>query len=74
MGWGWFVIGTAAATFGAAVIIANSPWITPKRPPFSIARLKKATLVYLDGSDRVVKGEDLWMKNGAVIMAVRRVG
>ena len=67
-------MGTAAAALGAAILIANSPWAVPKRPPYQLKLLENAVLTYLDGSQRVVKGKDLWKEKGAVIMAVRRVG
>lgn len=67
-------MGTVAATLGAAVILVNSSWGLPKRSPHSIARLEGALLRYVDGSNRVVRGRDLWRENGAVIVAVRRSG
>ena len=70
----WMLVGTAAAALGAAILIANSPWAVPKRPPYQLKLLENAVLTYLDGSNRVVTGKDLWRKKGAVIMAVRRVG
>ena len=71
---GWTLVGTAAAALGAAILIANSPWALPRRPPYQLKLLENAVLRYLDGSNRVVSGRDLWKEKGAVIMAVRRVG
>lgn len=67
-------MGTAAAALGAAVLFVNSPWVLPKRPPYQLKLLEDAALTYMNGSNRLVKGKDLWKERGAVIMAVRRVG
>ena len=76
MVWTWskVIFTTAAATVGAAILIANSPFAVPKRSPFNLKQLEQGFLKYLDGSGRMVHGKDLWNNNGAVIMVVRRPG
>lgn len=67
-------LGSAAAAIGAAFLLANTSWGVPKRRPFTLARLEGAVLRRLDGTNREVKASELWRENGAVILAVRRVG
>jgi hypothetical protein len=74
--WTWpkIFFGAAATALGAAIIIANSPLILPKRVPYKLKLLEDAHLMYLDGTNRAVRGKDLWNKTGAVVMVVRRAG
>ena len=59
---------------GAAVLLANSPLVVPRLPPFNYKSLSEASLMYLDGSRRMVTARELWRERGAVIVAVRRSG
>jgi len=68
------VVGTAAAALGAAILVANSPWMIPKRRPYNLTVLGNAMLKRLDGTPGVVAGKDLWHQHGAVVMVVRRPG
>lgn len=68
------VLGTAAATLGAAIAYANSPWMLSNRASYDLDKLAAASLKRLDGSEQVVKAGELWRERGAVIMAVRRPG
>jgi len=61
-----------AAATAAAVIVSNLGWgDTPKA---DLAYLSPAKLVALDGTRRSLLASELWAKNGAVIMVVRRPG
>lgn len=71
--WQW-VIGAAATALGAVLLVANSPLTLMKRVPFTIGQLEKASLMYLDNSNRLISAKELWKDNGAVIMIVRRSG
>lgn len=71
--WAWS-LGAAAAAIGAVILVANSPLLLLKRPPFNLRQLEQAWLKYMDGSDRIIRAKDLWSDRGAVIMVVRRPG
>lgn len=74
--WTWkkIAFGSAVSVLGAAVLLANSPLVVPKLPPFDYARLSRAGLMRLDGTRRMVTGGELWRERGAVVVAVRRPG
>uniref|UniRef100_A0A8D2JGZ0 Redox-regulatory protein FAM213A n=2 Tax=Varanus komodoensis TaxID=61221 RepID=A0A8D2JGZ0_VARKO len=63
---------------GAAVtgiILANTDLFLPKAEKASLDFLAEADLKTLGhGEQRTLKAGELWKKNGAVIMAVRRPG
>ena len=60
--WTWrkVCLATAAATLGAAVIFANSPFVLPKRSPFVLKHLEQTILKRLDGSGSIIKASELW--------------
>lgn len=66
-------VGAAGVAAGAALIVNVSPWLVAKPQMASLSYLKAGKLQTLDGSKKFMASE-LWEKNGAVIMAVRRPG
>ena len=69
MGW---ILGTGTI-IGAMVAYANYSWYKTEKMPYE--HIANAEINALDGSEKVIRGQDLWSgKNGAVIMVVRRAG
>lgn len=69
-----FVLKTAAVTIGAAIVLANSPWYSPRQHPYDFSKLQFAVLKKLDNTGQLIKAAELWREHGAVINVVRRVG
>lgn len=67
-----FKAGAVAAAAGIALV--NMDWFRQDIPKATLPYLSKIELKALDGSDKALLGADLWRKNGAVIMVVRRPG
>lgn len=67
-------IGAAGVAAGAAVICNLAPWLVAKPELATLDYLAAAKLQTLDGQKRNFSASELWQKNGAVIMAVRRPG
>ena len=75
------IAGSAAVAMGAAVLLANSPWLTPQPPPYDLKKIGEARLEKLpqntasrSSGASVVKAESLWQERGAVVLVVRRAG
>ena len=69
----WFVsAGVTIAVAGVAMI--NAGFLNPKIEQASLSYLSGIQLKALDGSKKLLMASDLWTKNGAVIMVVRRPG
>lgn len=71
---GKYILTTAVGALTTAVIVANMPWFSGRKPKFDLEALANAELVKLDGSNEQVNGRELWQGRGAVIMIVRRPG
>ena len=65
----------AGATFAVAgVAMINAGFFNPRIAKATLPYLSKIQLKMLNGSGRVITASELWQKNGAVIMVVRRAG
>lgn len=65
--------GAVAAVAGIAMI--NTGWFDTKDiPKATLPYLSNIELKTLDGSNKALLATNLWKKNGAVIMVVRRLG
>ncbi|KAG2462462.1 F213A protein, partial [Polypterus senegalus] len=58
----------------AGIILANTDLLLSKPETASLEYLEEADLKTVDDEGRSFKAKELWQKNGAVIMAVRRPG
>ena len=73
VGMSWFVsAGVTIAVAGVAMI--NAGFFNPNIEQASLSYLSGIQLEALDGSKKLLLASDLWAKNGAVIMVVRRPG
>ena len=73
VGMSWFV--TAGVTIAVAgVAMINAGFFNPKIEQASLSYLSGIQLKALDGSKKLLMASDLWTKNGALIMVVRRPG
>ena len=69
----WLVsAGATIAVAGFAMI--NAGFFNHKIETASLSYLSAIQLKPLDGSNNLVMASDLWRKNGAVIMVIRRPG
>ena len=69
----WFVrAGITVAVAGVAMI--NAGFFNSKIEQANLSYLSGIQLEALDGSKKLLMASDLWTKNGAVIMVVRRPG
>lgn len=69
-----FFLGAAGVAASAVVICNIAPWLVAKPQLATLDYLAAAKLQTLDGQKRNFTANELWQKNGAVIMAVRRPG
>lgn len=58
----------------AGIFLANTNLLLTKPAKASLEYLEETDLQTLDEDERTFKAKELWEKNGAVIMAVRRPG
>lgn len=58
----------------AGIFLANTNLLLTKPAEASLEYLEETDLQTLDEDERTFKAKELWEKNGAVIMAVRRPG
>ena len=66
---------SAGATIAVAgVAMINAGLFNPKIEKASLSYLSGIQLKALDGSNKLLTASDLWRKNGAVILVVRRPG
>lgn len=69
-----FFLGAAGVAAGAALICNVSPWLVAKPQIATLDYLNAAKLQTLDGKKTNFSAKELWQRNGAVVMAVRRPG
>jgi hypothetical protein len=67
-----WLLSAGAAVAGVAMI--NAGLFNPKIEKASLSYLSGIQLKALDGSNKLLIASDLWRKNGAVILVVRRPG
>uniref|UniRef100_A0A8C5PW89 Peroxiredoxin-like 2A n=1 Tax=Leptobrachium leishanense TaxID=445787 RepID=A0A8C5PW89_9ANUR len=73
MGWWSISIGAIGAAV-AGIIIANTDYLLSKTEKATLEYLKQIELKTIGDEPKSFKAKELWEKNGAVIMAVRRPG
>ncbi|XP_068111210.1 peroxiredoxin-like 2A isoform X2 [Hyperolius riggenbachi] len=75
-----FIMGLWSISIGAlgaavaGIILANTDYFLPKTEGASLEYLANADLKTITDESRTFKAKELWEKNGAVIMVVRRPG
>ena len=69
-----WLLSAGAAIAAAGVVMINAGFLNPEIEKASLTYLSGIQLKALDGSNKLVMASDLWRKNGAVIMVVRRPG
>lgn len=71
---GFWLKGLAGLALGAA-IMSNLPtrlWLSAEKA--TLQYLAETSLQTLDDASTLFKASDLWQKNGAVVMVIRRPG
>lgn len=69
-----WLVGAGATVGIVGIAIINAGFFNHKVEKASLSYLSAIQLKALDGSNKLVVASDLWKKNGAVIMVVRRPG
>lgn len=70
----WSISIGALGAAVAGIILANTDYFLPKTEKATLEYLEDTELKSISDESRTFKAKDLWDKNGAVIMAVRRPG
>ncbi|KAM3913610.1 peroxiredoxin-like 2A isoform 1-T2 [Leptodactylus fuscus] len=70
----WSISIGALGAAVAGIILANTDYFLPTTEKATLEYLEETDLKSVSDESRTVKAKDLWERNGAVIMAVRRPG
>ncbi|XP_040293308.1 peroxiredoxin-like 2A isoform X1 [Bufo bufo] len=70
----WSISIGALGAAVAGIILANTDYFLPTTEKANLEYLEDAELKSIEDESKKCKAKDLWEKNGAVIMAVRRPG
>lgn len=70
----WYGALAFVATLMVVVALANTDLFLTKSAPASLEELGATDLQTTTGDGKTVKGQLLWERSGAVILAVRRPG
>lgn len=75
LGMGMWSLGLGAVGAAlAGIFLANTDLCLPKGANASLEHLEDADLRSTTDDAKIIKAKNLWEKNGAVVMAVRRPG